>query len=144
EKYFAGLQIHGRRDLAIALRVTFFPDVRVEVIVDKPREIARVGVYEQKLLGQHASRRKDTDLQSRPTPALERRRDVRKHLRLQTSIQVALPPDLSLQRLQRGRLAIAIDQPVGVIRNRFRRLKVVALVRGVFFTQERDVRTHLI
>ena len=42
-------------DAAITVRLSFLANVRIEVIVDKPREIACVSVREEKLLGQHAA-----------------------------------------------------------------------------------------
>ena len=42
--------------LPITLRFTLLPNIRIEVTIDKRREIPSFRVREEKLLGQHASR----------------------------------------------------------------------------------------
>src|SRR6476659_3919749 len=86
-------------------------DIRVEILIDKIREGSSIRVRKQKLLGQGAARRKDTDAQTPRSPTCKRRRDVRIDLRLQRSVRVTLSPDLSLQRFQSGRLTIARYEP---------------------------------
>src|SRR4051794_40675797 len=56
--------IQRSRDATITLRLSFLPDIRIEVIIDEPGEVACVRVREEKLLRQHAARRKDVDAQT--------------------------------------------------------------------------------
>jgi len=97
KKYLLRLYAHHLRNLSIAFRFAFLPNLRIEVTVDKPCEISDLGVSEEELLGQHTTGRENTDLQTAISPTLKRRRHIREDLRLQRSIFVTLPPDLPLQ-----------------------------------------------
>ena len=96
EEDFRWLQVQLFRNATITLRIGFLADIRIEVMIDKPAEIACFAVFEKKVLGQHTARRKNIDTQTRSMPALKRRRHVRKDLRLQRPVEITLPPDLSL------------------------------------------------
>src|SRR5205814_7337581 len=102
----------------IALRLPRRADAGIEVPPQESGEITGRRVTEQQLLREDAARGEDAGRNAGTVPALEGDGNVGEDLADQFAAHVAVLPDPALQLFEGWRLAIAIHQPVDVLRSR--------------------------
>src|SRR4029079_14550765 len=105
------------RDPGVAAWLPLRPGGGVEVRPKERTQIAGIAVLEKGLLGLDTTGGEDGDADALIAPALQSGRDIRVHLALALARAIPLLPDLSLQGLEAGGLAVTIHQPVDVHRH---------------------------
>src|SRR6185369_10466814 len=116
-----------------------------EVGGEEGAKIAGVRVREEKALREHAARRVDRNVDAGPLEPRECRRDVRVDLADERARLVAALPDPPLERLQRGRLPIAVHQPEKIRKRiaRFDGRRAVPPLSSPLLCKEREIPLDL-